>query len=192
MFAWEDIRENKRRGREGDVHAPRHDEHGQEDIGPVRLMDRCRRGQDTTGEKSGQRGHHEPGDLYAAEEVSRDEGGAETREGFGDELDGRGDGAGVSDGLEELEGVEDPDAEAAPAQGEAGHDADGVEGEDPRGEEGMRNATLDEAEGDEEEDAYDQDDVDVWCLPAGDGGLVPGEVDQDEACDSEDGAESVE
>ena len=86
---------------------------------------------------------------------------------------------------DELPEVVDPAAEAGPAEADAGEDEGVVACEDGGGDESVgRVSFFGKEEGEEEEDADEEGDEDCRTAPGGDWGLIPGDVEEDEADDS--------
>lgn len=187
------VRQYDRGGGEADVHAKGDDDEAEERLRPVGLAHGRRGEEDGPDEVREQGEHHGQRGADAVEEQAREDGGARARDGVG-RVPGRGEQRGrVPEELEELPDVEEEDAEAGPAAGDAGEDgADvGVEALG-REERGGDDAGFEVEEGGDEERAEDEGGDDVGLLPADQGALVPGEVDEDEGCHARDAAKGVQ
>jgi hypothetical protein len=99
----------------------------------------------------------------------------------------------ASDVADEGRGVEEEGAERHPAPPEGEEDEQDFFGEDAeRDEAGLAHAALPEDEGAEEDEADDEERIDVGFLPADEGRLVPRKADERHADRAEAGADPVE
>ena len=184
--------EDDGRGREAHVHAPGRDNQRGEELRPVGLMDGRGRKEDGGDAEGAQRACHDHVGAEPGQQEGGRTGGARARDGGRDELRGSEEGFLPTQLGEELPRVVHPDAEGSPACNDA------CQHEERRGvehfvwDERLRRAFLDQQEGGHEDEANDQEDVDVGGLPADVGALVPRDVDANEASDAGQSAGEVE
>lgn len=170
------------------VHSPWNYDEANKGLGPVSLANGCRRNQNASDCKCKHGNHHHHTGWDAAEDGTGGNGSTKPTQGNWNKLCARKKGAGASQKLHELPGVENPDAEARPTSTDASEDEPDIPGELFHWDERKPCPGFNEGEDGQDKDSKYKNNVGVRRLPPNDGALVPREIEQNESGQPSDGS----